>query len=673
MTASRFAWRLVAVASTLALAGACADTNNFVNENPPPVGAVVGAGGSVGSYGYGASNPQGGAGGGEPPPPMCADEFKQCPHTFTIPDNGEMTVELRGNFAPDGWDVGADFTTDGTEWSVTVDTIPWDTQVEYKLIIDGVWQPDPTNPNQVDDGFGGFNSLLAPLTCPDDFTCAPPLLGDFDWRDAVLYFVFVDRFFDGNPGNNGSPVPGVATPANYQGGDFVGVTQKLQEGYFTDLGINALWITVPFENTNSAGAGIGGDTNNYSAYHGYWPTDLNSVESRFGTQQELQDLIDEAHSRDIKVIVDYAMNHVHIESQVYQQNPGWFWPLNDNGKYCVCGADCAWDGADGRKCWFTDYLPDFNFNVQAARDYSVGNAIQWIKDLGIDGYRLDAVKHIEDSWLLDLRSRVKSEIETETQQHFYMVGETFTGDKGVIASYVDPNTKLDGQFDFPMRNAIVNSVLIRNAPMTDLENFLVGNDGYYGSGIMSTFVGNHDVPRPIHFALDTPLWADAWADGKERAWQNQPGLPSGTSAFERLATSFTILYTLPGVPLVYYGDEIGLPGAGDPDNRRFMQWSGYSAGQTLLRDHLSVLAQIRADHPALRRGTRSTLSVNADTLAYRMSTNGDEVVVLLNRGDSAQSVANIPNQAWVDALDGSNHNGGSVNVPARGSRILVSP
>jgi glycosidase len=222
-----------------------------------------------------------------------------------------------------------------------------------------------------------------------------------------------------------------------------------------------------------------------------------------------------------------------------------------------------------------------------------------------------------------------------------------------------------------MRNAIVSSVLIRNQPMTDLAAFLDSNDGYYGAGIMSTFVGNHDVPRPIHFAQNTPLWGDAWASGKDRAWQNQPGLPGEMAAFERLANGFTILFTLPGVPLIYYGDEIGMPGAGDPDNRRFMQWSSLSAGQSFLKSHVAELAAIRADHPALRRGQRTTLSATGETLAYRMQTAGDEVVVAINRGDGSTSVGNIPSGSWLDALDGSSHGGGSVTVPARSARILV--
>jgi glycosidase len=302
----------------------------------------------------------------------------------------------------------------------------------------------------------------------------------------------------------------------------------------------------------------------------------------------------------------------------------------------------------------------------------VGNALSWIDNTGIDGFRLDAVKHIETSWLLDLRARITSEVESVTGQHFYMVGETFTGDVGTIAAYVDPTTMLDGQFDFPMRASMVSALLQRSSSMQDLDAFLYGNENAYGAGIMSTFIGNHDVPRSIHFAQDVPLWSDAWAGGKDRAWSGQPGVVGETSAYERLGNAFTMLFTLPGVPLIYYGDEFGMPGAGDPDNRRFMQWGGYSAAQSALRDHIALLASIRADHPALRRGARNTLSSSGETLAYRMVEGGDEVFVLINRGDSAQSLDGLPSASLTDLLDGSSHSGPSITVAPRSGRILVA-
>ncbi len=608
---------------------------------------------------------------GDPGPPMCDDSLKRCEHEFTYADNGESSVEVRGDFKPDGWDNGVALTLNNGTWSAAVE-IPWDTQVQYKFVLNGdEWILDPANPDSVDDGFGGMNSVVQPTTC-DPWTCASGNIGDFDWRDSVIYFVFVDRFNNGDQSNDG-PI-GVAEAADWQGGDWAGVTQKIEEGYFTELGVNTLWISVPADNTNSSGIGVGGDSNFYSAYHGYWPVDLESTEEHFGTMSELQGMVQAAHAADIKILIDYAMNHVHSESSVFTDNPDWFWP-NDNGQggNCVCGDGCAWDGDQGKRCWFTDYLPDFNYSNQAARDYSVNNALWWIEQTGIDGFRLDAVKHIEDSWLLDLRAAVTAQVEPETGEHFYMVGETFTGDKDTIAYYVNGGM-LDGQFDFPLRMETCSKMLMRQGSMSELEGYMNANDGFYGpNAIMSTFIGNHDIPRIIHLAENSPLWDSPWADGKDIAWNNKPGLPGGMEPFQRVAAAFAVLLTTPGAPLIYYGDEIGLPGAGDPDNRRFMQWSGYSNGQTFLLDQVKKLTAIRAAHDATRRGSREPLSANNDTMAYRMSGAGDELWVAVNRSDSEQSVGGLPGGELYDELNDEMVSGPSVSVPARSARVLVTP
>lgn len=657
-----------------AFAASCAEDDELKDRIPPGTGGYYdpGDGGlngaSSSSTGTGTSTGEGGSG-----PPQCDDALKRCDHLFTLPVGGETTVEVRGDFAPGAWASGVPMMKQGNEWIATVE-IPYNQEVVYKFFIDGTtWLADPSNPTQVSDGMGGYNSLLAAATC-DPWECSGGLMGDFDWRDAMLYFVFVDRFFDGDTANNAT-TPGVQAPADYGGGDWAGLLAKINQGYFTDLGVNALWLSVPMDNTEARGAGASGDSHHYSAYHGYWPRVLDQTEEHFGSMADLQAVVQAAHAQGIKVVLDYAMNHVHVSAPIYQQhkNDGWFWPLTDGQvQDCVCSSvGCSWDGPMGKRCWFTDYLPDFNFSNASARAYSVGNALWWIQQTGIDGFRLDAVKHIEDEWLLDLRARVTAEIEPQTQQHFYMVGETFSGNVDLISSYVDPLTKLDGQFDFPLRMKLASSVLMRKTPLTDLEGFMNVNDDAYGAGMMSTFIGNHDIPRPIHLAEDLPLWNDEWAGGKEFSWDNTPSLPAGLSAFERLANAYTILFTTKGVPLIYYGDEVGMPGAGDPDNRRMMQWSGYSEGQELVLSHLKRLTQIRKDHAALRRGARQTLSVNADTYAYRMTQNADTVIVVVNRSDSQQAVGGLPAGALTDLLNGGTVSGPTVTVPARSARILT--
>jgi glycosidase len=608
--------RAVLAALVLAL-GACPSSKDPGGDHPPD-----GGGGGDGS-GSGSA---------------CA-AIATC--SVTISYHGAATaVTLHGDFAADGWTTGVAMSpAAGGGFEVT---IPANDQqvIVYKFVADGQWMADPENPRKSPDGYGAFNSVLR-VDC-DHCPGRPPI----DWRDAVMYFAMIDRFNDGDPANN-TTVPGAEYPGQYQGGDFVGLQQKIESGYFTDLGINTLWITSPLDNADHAY--IGSDGHMYSGYHGYWPGDENQVESHFGTEAELKAMVDAAHAHGIQVLVDYVMNHVSSESPLWAQHMDWFNPdSNGSGGNCVCGAGCSWD-TDRLVCWFDTFLPDFNFLNSDARKWSVDNAVMWAKRVGIDGFRLDAVKHIQTVWLTDLRARANAEIAFD--QKFYMVGETFDGSRDLIKSYVDPNTMLDGQFDFPLRGTVLSTLLHRSGAMSDLSNFVASNDTFYGNGsVMSTFLGNHDVPRAIEHALDTPMF-DPWDGGKWAAWNNQPALPTTSNPFQRLAVAYAFLMTSPGIPMIYYGDEYGMAGGGDPDNRRFMQWSNYTQDQTWLHDQLAALGKMRAAHEAVRRGTRETIAVTNDTWTYKMTTAGDTVYVALNRGDAAAD-SGLPPGPYRDLLSG---------------------
>jgi len=590
--------------------------------------------------------------------PTCSNPIPTCSTTITYHGSG-TSVSLRGDFAADGWSAGVTMQPDG-QGGFTA-TIPANDQqvILYKFVVDGNWIADPTNTRKSPDGYGGMNSVVR-VDCDH---CPPrPTI---DWRDAVMYFVMVDRFNDGTTANDMSL--GLESPADYDGGDLVGLKAKIDDGYFDQLGVNTLWITSPFDNADGVYPGTDGHT--YSGYHGYWPKDLTKVESHVGTLDDLRAVVTAAHAHGMQVVIDYVMNHVHSESPIYQAHKDWFWP-DDNGKggNCVCGDGCDWDN-DRIRCWFTTYLPDFDFRNDDARHWSVDNAVTWAKAVGADGYRLDAIKHVETAWLTDLRSRLNAEVAWD--QVFYLVGETFTGDRNLIKSYVDPSTMLDGQFDFPLRYQVLHTMLERQGQMSDLVGFLDSNASYYGAGsVMSTFLGNHDVPRVIHFAEDTPQFYD-WDGGKDRAWVNRPGLPTSANPFQRVAVAYTLLMTTPGIPLIYYGDEIGMNGAGDPDNRHMMQWSGLTANQMWLRDRLSGLIKARAKHAALRRGTRTTLSTTFDTFVYEMIGAGDDVYVALNRGDSAQPAGGLPPGQYVDAITGDTLQT-PISIPPRSGLVLTA-
>jgi glycosidase len=495
----------------------------------------------------------------------------------------------------------------------------------------------------------------------------PPPPPTFDWRESVMYFVLLDRFSDGDPTNN-NPVNNAPKASNFQGGDLAGLLQKLKSGYFSSLGVNVLWLSSPVD----APSGVVSsrfDGQLYTGYHGYWPRDLQKVERRLGDMQLLREVVNEAHKRGIRVLLDYVMNHVHQSSAVYANNKAWFSDFyKAGGGNCLCGDGCSWE-LDATRCWFDPFLPDFDFKQKAPRDFSVDNAIWWIRQTGIDGFRLDAVKHIETQWLTELRSRVQTSI-VKPNARFYMVGETFSGDKNAIKQYVNPSTMLDGQFDFPLRVALVKTILMRHGSFADLDRELTTSATFYGPGaLMTNFLGNHDVPRSIHFAENTPLWSDPWNSGKDRAWDNQPGEITSAAAFERLSLGFTVLFAIPGIPLIYYGDEIGLSGAGDPDNRRMMQWNHYSNAQTKLRSHISKLGELRKRKTCLSRGSRRTLIANNDVFVYEMSDANCTVIVAINRTDNAQTVT-LPGSSYTDLLSNSSITTASLSMAARSSVVL---
>jgi glycosidase len=710
----------VAAASVVGVVACGNDNVTNTNYGSPPDANTF-------DPGQGGNAPYGGDGGdatvGEVPeaaPPTCPDSERLCAETFTYPYNGETSVELRGNYAQGAWTMGAMMMHVGSVWTVTV-PVPWGQPVEYKFYVNGsMWETNPTQPTAMDDA-GDTNNVAVAITCPSDFTCSTPPVppaGVFDWRDAVIYWVFVDRFFDGDPSNNcnvAGTSPAQYTSTNYLGGDWAGVTQKISAGYFADLGVNTLWITVPVQNADTVvGAGVlcnngscSADSYEYSAYHGYWPSDPTSVEKCFGTPSDLQTLVTTAHANKLKVLFDYAMVDIHTSSSVYINNPSWFTP------FCQCGdTNDGCSNYDDYKCWFAPYLAHFDFtNSSAARSYSVNAALGLLQQYGNDAFRLDAIKQVDPSWLTALRpltTTYENQVaDGGSPQRFYMVGETYDfDDMAYIRSFIDDTipatTGLDGQFDFPLRYRIVQAVLLRdsspmlapaipdgqpwvyNQPggMQGLAAFMDFNDTFYPeTAVMSTFIGNHDLPRSIHYGEQTlPAWLGAnvddalTANGSDNAWVNEPAPETDQAVFDRLANAFAVILTNKGAPLIYYGDEIGQPGAGDPDNRRMMPWSGYSAPQQSLYARVKALTAIRAAHPAMRRGTRMTLDVTADLWVYQLTTQPgdptpDTIYVAINRSDNDLTTTALP-AGLTEQLTMTPEGASPVTIPARQTRIF---
>jgi len=483
----------------------------------------------------------------------------------------------------------------------------------------------------------------------------------FEWQDAVLYFALTDRFADGNPSNN-APVPGVDAKANWQGGDFAGLKQKLESGYFTDLGVNAIWISSISQNTG--GSGAGDDGKEYAGYHSYWPistgwTNENQLEGvqptdpHFGNLQEFKDLVDAAHARGIRVLVDFVANHVHQDSPLWQhhQNDGWF-----HTPWAGC-KETNWE--QPITCWFAPYLPDFEYKNAQAVDEVVNHAVWMVEETNIDGFRLDAVKHMIDDFVYSVRGGIDLSLRMSGER-FYMVGETFTGEDGsdLLEHYIGPRL-LDGQFDFPLYWQVTEVFLREERDLKALESMVGWNDTRYGDwAVMSTFLGNHDVCRALsHAAGDI---SDMWCnEGKNQAWNSPPSAPTDPQPYRKLRLAWTFLMTSPGVPLIYYGDEFGMEGAGDPDNRRFMRFGADLNGeQAATMEVVKRLTAIRHAHRATRRGERRTIALADDGLlwAYVMEDGDDWVLVVLNRADAQRtqsldlSALGVADTTLVDAL-----------------------
>lgn len=492
---------------------------------------------------------------------------------------------------------------------------------------------------------------------------------DFTWHDAIIYQIFTDRFLDGDPGNNiNNSIGDLARVTDYrsqwQGGDYAGILKKMREGYFDQMGINTLWISSPIvDSHNSQPAVALADQTRYSSYHSYHPVATgytatnhvgydNPLEGAFGTEDELHQLISEAHKRGMRVLTDFVANHVHKEAHLYQMHPEWFSP------YSPC--DGHWD--DNRiNCWFTTDMPDFDYGAHPdAIQTVVDHALWQIQELDLDGFRADALKHMDDRFVRALKAGVVAEVETTVTDHtmplepttFYMVGESLGG----WARYHVRVDMVQGQVDEGYYNQTTASLLTFSQSMRALANFAVPNDtaylttqainggaGGYPGAVMGNFFGNHDQVRALSQS------------------QNNGG------GYERLRLAQTFLFTSPNnVPMLYQGDDIGTTGGPDPDNRKMQRFTGLSTEEQKSLTNAQKAGTLRAQHVALRRGKRETVYLEDWFWVYKVTYDTDEVYVAINRDNTKQW---SPPSGFVDGLG--NCSGGQ--VPILTSCIFVKP
>ena len=449
----------------------------------------------------------------------------------------------------------------------------------------------------------------------------------FSWHDAVLYYAFTDRFFDGDRTND-KPVdnPRVEWPANFHGGDLAGVRRKIEEGYFEKLGINTIWVAPLNRNPDKAYQEYPEPHRWYTGYHGYWPVSSTELDPHVGSAADLQKLVETAHAHNMKIIADLVLHHVHEEHPWWKQHRDWFGTL---------------ELPDGRKnlrlwneqqftTWFEPYLPSFDFAKDAPVKALIDNSVWWLNRYKLDGFRLDAVKHILPSFWWKFRAALRERVDRKGKSPLYLVGETFKDRNGII-SFVGPNM-LDGQFDFPLYDQIKDCFALTTGDMNAIDDALASSERTYGKEtLMSPLIGNHDKGRFMAYA-DGELPAPGKLKEEEVGWKNPPRVQDPAN-YTKLELAQALLMAIDGVPMIYYGDEFGMTGAGDPDNRRDMRFGDQLTGdEKRVLDNFTKLAAIRRGHPALRHGSRRALRADNDVYAFVRAHLEDRVVVALNRG-----------------------------------------
>jgi cyclomaltodextrinase / maltogenic alpha-amylase / neopullulanase len=450
--------------------------------------------------------------------------------------------------------------------------------------------------------------------------------------DQIIYSVMIDRFYDGDTSNSRPVIhPEIMKPANYHGGDLKGIMDKINEGYFESLGVNTLWITPVNDNTNKAFKEYPEPHRYYSGYHGYWPVHPTRVEEKFGDMNLLKNMVTAAQRKGMKILLDYVANHVHIEHPFWEQHRDWFGKLElPDGKFNLR----LWD-EQRLTTWFEPYMPSFDFvSSTEALEYMTDNAVWWLQETNIDGFRHDAVKHVPNSFWRRLTQKVKSRLETDGRK-IYQVGETF-GSYDLISSYVN-NGQLDAQFNFNLYDIAVPVFLSPETSFSVLDMEMKKTFNVYGiNHLMGNIMDSHDKPRFMAYA-DGDL-EPGGAGAAELAWTDPPVVDNPEN-YNYLKIYQAYLHSIPGLPIVYYGDEIGMTGAGDPDNRRMMRFGDeVNAAEKELMNEVSRIINIRGMHTALRYGDFLTLYADENVYVYLRSDINERVLTAINKSSSTQRV-----------------------------------
>ena len=436
--------------------------------------------------------------------------------------------------------------------------------------------------------------------------------GDFDWDEAVIYFTVTDRFFDGNTKNNGKSSAGYLKGENdslsYHGGDFAGLTKKLD--YLQDLGVNTIWITPIVENKMEAGLETDlVDTLSWG-YHGYWASDFTKLDSHLGTEKEFKALLDAAHKRGMKIMVDVVLNHTGYGweekfNTIIKDEDGNYVPMIRTSEQMVNG--------DNQKSSLSN-LPDFLTENEEVRELLVEWQSSWVSKYDIDYYRVDTVKHVDDTtW-----SAFKNAL-TEIDPDFKMIGEWagagYATDTGMLRT-----GRMDSLLDFDFNNQATAFV---TGSIASTESFLAArNAAIDNTATLGAFLGSHDEDGFIYNLVNSEKMSEEDA-----------------TALAKVAASLQI--TTKGQVVIYYGEEIGMTGANNypyQTNRYDFDWSLVNDNNDMLNHYKRLLSIRKQYSEVFAKGTRTSILAD-DTQkldVFARSHNGQTVYTALNLNGEAK-------------------------------------
>lgn len=412
--------------------------------------------------------------------------------------------------------------------------------------------------------------------------------GDFDWDEAVIYFAVTDRFFDGDAENNnaygvGDYNIGEKGGSSYHGGDFAGLNQKLD--YLKDLGVNTIWITPIVENITEDQHDNETDTATYG-YHGYWASDFTKLNKHLGTEQQFKALLDAAHSKGMKIMVDVVLNHAGYGTEDYFNRI--LTDADGNSISMIRDSSNTISGDD--KYDSLSDLPDFVTENKAVTDQLVTWQTEWMSKYSIDYYRVDTVKHVETTTWAAFKNSL-----TEVNPDFKMIGEYSGAGYANNAGELGTGT-MDALLDFDFNDFAQNFV---TGKISSVENSLQKrNSAINNTAVMGSFLSSHDE------------------DTLQYKLVNESKI-SEEEAYNLMKVAATLQITAKGQPVLYYGEEIGQGGANNwpyQTNRRDFDWTELEkqkADSNSIYNHYKTMLAIRnAYTDVFARGNRSTVAVS---------------------------------------------------------------